>query len=136
MRVLKNFLKKILPLSWRQWFKQKISYVQFVFLLKQTPENHKKALAQARQKKSITVAFFLIHESVWKYEELYRLLDADARFNPVVVICPYLGYGSEVMMHEMNQAYHSLKDKGYEVVKTLNEKTGAWLNVKKEIKPD
>jgi hypothetical protein len=136
MRALKNFLKKILPLSWRLWFKQKISYVQFVFLLKQTPENHKKALAQARQKKSITVAFFLIHESVWKYEELYRLLDADARFNPIVVICPYIGHGSEVMMREMNLAYRSLKEKGYTVIKTLNEKTDTWLDVKKEIKPD
>lgn len=100
---------------------------------------HKKydaIVRQLRRKNSIKVAFFLIHDSVWKYDGLYRLLLTDDRFEPVIVICPYLIYGHENMLSVMDQAYASFTAKGYYVIKSYNDETKQWLNVKTQIKPD
>ena len=63
-------------------------------------------------------------------------MEKDTRFEPVVVVCPYMVYGEETMLREMNQAMTSFKAKGYHVVKTYDENTNKWLDVKKELKPD
>lgn len=89
-----------------------------------------------RGKEKIKIAFFILKSSVWKFEILYRLLENDKKFEPVIIICPYTNYGRETMLRHMNQAFEYFSSNGYQVVKTLNEETGKWLNVKKEIKPD
>jgi UDP-N-acetylglucosamine 2-epimerase len=44
--------------------------------------------------------------------------------------------GEEVMFRDMNQAYNAFLEKGYKVIKTFNEETRIWLDVKKELMPD
>lgn len=129
---IKSFIRKILPKPIKNW----ASNIYFKFLSKHVQLNHHKALKKIHGKEKIKVVFLLIHESVWKYAGLYNLMLKDKRFEPIVVVCPYTPYGKEVMLRDMNQAYNSFKEKGYNVVKSLNEETGAWLNVKKELKPD
>jgi hypothetical protein len=133
---IKRFIRLFLPKRFEKWLKQNYNKIQLYFQVKEAPKNHRRALKKVRKKNNITVAFLLIHESVWKYEELYRLISADKQFKPLVVICPYTGYGDDVMLGEMNQAYDTFKKRGYHVLKTLNEETGTWLDLKNEIKPD
>lgn len=89
-----------------------------------------------RKKPRIKVAFFLIHDSVWKYERLYRLMEKNDRFDPIVIVCPYITFGEETMLREMNHAYHSFKKKKYNILKAYDESKNVWLDVKKEICPD
>lgn len=96
---------------------------------------HQKALKRIKKKDKINVVFFLIHEAVWKYEKLYHLLINDPRFNPIVLVCPYTIYGEENMKIDMENAYNSFKQKGYNVLKSLKE-DGTWIDVKKELTPD
>jgi CDP-glycerol:poly(glycerophosphate) glycerophosphotransferase len=93
-------------------------------------------LIRLKTKAKIKVAFFLIHESIWKYEGVYRLIEKDKRFDPIVVVCPYIAYGEETMFRDMNKAYNFFITRGYNVVRTFNEDTKEWLDVKKHIKPD
>lgn len=123
---------KIIPKSVRRI---RNNIVEF-YLMKTQPKRHKKALEVVKKKDKIKVAFFLIHDSVWKYEGVYKLMKDDDRFDPIVVVCPYIVFSRETMLYEMNKAYENFKIKGYNVIKTLNEETGEWLNVKKGIKPD
>ncbi len=139
-------LKKVLPHFLYNWFA--IIYKAFQFLispfkkfffkikLRKIQNNHRKALGLVKGKEKIKVAFFLIHESVWKYEGLYKLMEEDERFEPIVIVCPYISYGEENMLKDMGQAYISFRNKGYNVIKTLDDKTGKWLDVNNEIKPD
>lgn len=139
-------LKKVLPHFLYNWFA--LIYKAFQFLispfkkfffkikLRKIQNNQRKALELVKGKKKIKVAFFLIHESVWKYEGLYKLMNQDERFEPIVIVCPYIVYGEENMLRDMNQAYEGFKTKDYNVKKTLDDKTREWLDVKKEIKPD
>jgi hypothetical protein len=134
--MLKKMIKKIFsalfPAQIKQWLKKLHYYNQ----LRQTPHNHKKALDRIRKKEKIKIAFFILKSSVWKFEILYRLLENDKKFEPVIIICPYNTYGRETMLRHMNQAFEYFNTNGYNVIKSLDETTGKWLNVKKEIKPD
>lgn len=89
-----------------------------------------------RKKKKITVAFFVTHDSEWKSEGVYRLMERDSRFEPLVVICPYISYGEETMFREMNQAFNAFQSKGYNVIKTYSSETNRWLDINIAIKPD
>ena len=131
-KIFKKILHKILPAK----IDEQIMNILFNARLKKTTIYHKRALLKIRKKEKITVVFLLIHESVWKYEELYKLMEKDIRFNPVVVVCPYIMYGNDTMLRDMRQAYNSFKKRNYNVIKSLNEKTGEWLDVKKDLKPD
>ncbi len=129
---MKKLLKLIIPDS----IIKKIQTSVFRNRCKKIQSNHKNALAKIQNKEKIKVVFFLIHESVWKYEELYKLMDEDSRFEPIVIVCPYITYGDETMLSELRRTYDSFKAKGYNVIKSLNENSGEWLDVKNDIKPD
>ena len=137
-KYIKYILKKILPgYVWKnlKLLKENIKSVIFYIRIKKLNRNHKMALKITRQKERIKVVFLLIHDSVWKYEGVYRLMKKDQRFNPVVVVCPYLKGGNLNMQRDMDHAYNSFKSEGYQVIKSLKE-NGEWLDVKHEIRPD
>lgn len=139
MEIIKNIVRFMLPsIKIRRFFKRHISLnsIYESYLIFSIEKKHQVALKRIKGKKIIKVAFFLIHESVWKYESVYHLMEKDERFDPIVVVCPYMSYGEENMLNEMNNAYNSFKKKGYNIIKSLNEKTGKWLDVKKDINPD
>ena len=121
--------------NWSKPVMRPIQNFFFNIKLKRVQANHEKALKIIQKKEKIKVAFFVIHESVWKYDELYRLMEQDKRFDPIIVVCPYIVYGEDNMLREMNQAFNAFNKKGYKTVKTLKE-NGTWLNVRNEIKPD
>lgn len=132
IKISKKEVIKILPVS----VKRKIKELWFRINLMQIRYRHHIALVRIRKSNKIKVAFFLIHEAVWKYEGIYRLMANDSRFDPIVVICPYTGHGEENMLRDMNQAYNSFLVNGYNVKRTYNEETKKWLDVKNEVKPD
>lgn len=100
------------------------------------PAAYKRILHDVKEKKKIKVAFLLIHESVWKYEEVYKLFVRDERFDPVVVVCPCNTHGELLMHNDMERAYNSFQKKGYNVINSYNKAENSWLDIKKEIKPD
>ncbi|GAB1452023.1 CDP-glycerol glycerophosphotransferase family protein [Draconibacterium sp.] len=120
LKVLKSVLKKL-------YFKNEIRKVQ---------HNQKKALAKIKNKPKIKVAFFLIHHADWKYEGVYRLMENDNCFEPIVFVCPYITLGQESMLKVMSKAFETFKNEGYNVIKTLDDLAGTWLDIKREINPD
>lgn len=127
---MKYYIKKIFP----NWAIEKIKLFIFKIKLLKIQHNHSKALQKVKKKDRITVAFFLIHSSVWKYDRVYNSLKCDDHYDPVIIVCPYMDYGEQGMQQEMSLAYNKFKVKGYKVLKTLNN--GVWLDVKKTVNPD
>jgi len=126
-RQLKDFLKAIYYFFVNLYI---LYYSRFV------QKRYKRIILKIKKKDKFKVVFFLIQDSAWKYEGVYRLMEKDDRFEPIVVVCPYIVYGEETMRRDMNQAYNTFLTKDYNVIKTYNEATKKWLDVKKEIKPD
>lgn len=138
-KMIKDYLKQNIPapvLSAIRSIRRVPKELDLRLKIKKAQANHKKALGKIKGKQKIKVAFFLIHESVWKWDGVYRLMENDEQFDPVIIVCPYITYGETTMLREMNSAYDSFKKNRYNVLKSLDERTGEWIDVKKTIKPD
>lgn len=106
------------------------------YLIKSAPGKHRKALEIVSGKEKIKVAFFLIHESVWKYDVLFDLMLQHPKFEPMLFVCPVVNYGKENMLFEMDKSFESFRKKGYDVTKTYDDETGKFLDIKKTFSPD
>lgn len=98
--------------------------------------NNKNAIESLRKKRKIKIVFFVVHSSVWKYDILYKLLEIDELFEPVIVICPYVIHGEEIMLEEMEKSFAFFKNRHYNVLRSLDDNNKKWLRVSKDLKPD
>lgn len=141
MRELKLFIKQFFPEKiWISLIKiynfLELRELNTLYLIKRASKRHRKALEIVRKKENIKVAFFLTHESVWKYDVLYDLMFRHSRFEPVIFVCPVVNYGMENMLFEMDKSFVSFKNRGYNVIKTYDNETEEYLDVKKTFSPD
>ncbi|MFH6958386.1 CDP-glycerol glycerophosphotransferase family protein [Flavobacterium aquidurense] len=143
MSSLKFLIKSFIPAKiWNGFAKSKGFIIHFptkayeFYLINSAPLRHQKALKKVRKKARIKVVFFLIHDSIWKYEEVYKLMEKDDRFEVIILVCPYIIYGEQNMIVQMDSSFDNFKKRGYNVIKALNEFNGEWLDVKDSIKPD
>ncbi|MDR0866640.1 MAG: CDP-glycerol glycerophosphotransferase family protein [Candidatus Symbiothrix sp.] len=106
------------------------------YVINNVQENHEKALSKIREKDRIKIAFFVLYFSVWKLDKVFQLMLMDSQFEPVIVVCPYMEYGKEHMLSDMNRTVDYFESKGYKTIRTYNEQTGEWFDVKKNLQPD
>lgn len=112
-----------------------ISIYEYYIKLSQ-PYFQKKALFRIRNKKGpINVLFFVLGESNWKYESVYKLMVKDPFFNPMIIVCPEVNQGIKYMKETMDSCYGFFKNKGYVVYKALNYENMKYLNTR-ELNPD
>jgi hypothetical protein len=143
---IRNILKILFPSpGFRDKLKRIIGYTWIIdrsnrlseaCLLASAPRRYRKLLKKLEGKAKIKVVFLLLHESVWKYEGVYRLMEQDERFDPLVVICPYVAYGQATMSKEMHRAFENFSAKGYNVLETYNSETSEWMDINNDINPD
>lgn len=96
----------------------------------------KKALSRLYKKKTIRAIFMAIDVSVWKYDEVVRLMNKHPRFEPIIFVCPMVNYGREIMLERMKQCVSVYKSKGYKVICSYDEKNDRYIDLKKELHPD
>lgn len=104
--------------------------------LRKTQQN---LISQYREKRKLTVVFFLQNESIWKYDTLYRLMEKSDFFEPKVVISPYnvhLIYDKNECLSVMQKAVSFAKEKEYDYLCAYDFNNKKWLNVKKILNPD
>lgn len=77
----------------------------------------------------LNVVFMVLYSSVWKYDSVYKLMDKDPRFNPLILVCPIADYGREHMIENFRPTVEMFKNKGYNVLASYNEKTGKFIDV-------
>lgn len=138
----KNFISRFFPKSVLisvkfviRWYSNRAFEVALLLVSIRHRIALKRIRKKVRQRIKLKVAFFAIHESVWKYDEVYKLFNNDTRYEPIIVICPYIVYGEETMLCEMEKAYKYFKKKRYNTIKSLNN-AGKWIDIRKEINPD
>ncbi len=105
-----------------------------------------KLIEQSLYKKGkLKVAFFVIQDSVWKYDRIYKLMEQDSRFDPIVVICPEvlhrdglneILHGDELMFEGMHTTFRTFSEKGYKVIETYDQANRQWRPIKEELNPD
>lgn len=106
-------------------------------IINQTQYLHAQAIKQIYKKEgAINVVFFALFDSVWKYDQLYHLMDEDSRFNPIILVCPIISYGREDMLLNMEKSSNLFLSRGYNVMPAYNPKTRKYVDVRTELKPD
>ena len=140
---IKAKIKNILPSTiWNtlKTIKHPIKSVMFRLTLAKTQKNYKVALEKVREKvkkgEKIKVAFFVLYESVWKYDGVYKLMEESTLFEPSIFICPVVNKGEEHMVENITNAFVYFSSRGYNVVNTYNQMNNSFLDVKKEYDPD
>ena len=98
---------------------------------------HQELIVKIRKKNKIKVVFLVIHHSVWKVDSIFKYMQSDPLFEPIILICPYIIYNEEIMNKDLNAAYDFFKRKNYPVISSLKniEKPYDWLKLK-ELQPD
>ncbi len=136
--MITKFLKKIRSvLPWSSHIIKYLNYQTYFdfYLILTAGIRHQWAFKKAVRQPKIKIVFFAIHRTIWKYDQLYRLFEQSERFEPVIVVCPYIVYGEELMLKEMASTYSYLSAKNFNVVSAYNAQSGRWIDVKKEIRP-
>lgn len=105
-------------------------------IIKKQQEINKKLEKNLKNKKKIKVAFFVIHSSVWKYDSIFKYMESNEKYDPIIIICPYIMYGKTRMLSDMSISEMYFKNKGYNYLNTYNQKYDEWLDVKKVFNPD
>lgn len=136
--MIANIYRKYVPLRIKRLLSlgDHLNLIQEWYLIKRAPGRQKNALKQLKGKKKIKCVFFALFDSVWKYDVLYKLMEKHPRFEPVILVCPIVNYGRDNMLKNMEESYLYYKKKGFNVIKSYNEQTNAYLDVKKELRPD
>lgn len=97
---------------------------------------HKKEILRVRRKNKVRVAFLVIHRSVWKCDRIYKYMEEDGVFDPIVVVCPYTGGNEDQMEEELKRSTNFFVESGYNVINTKLEEDKKWVNVRETVEPD
>lgn len=139
---MKDFVekfKKNIPLPIKQFlvhgFKPFIAQYKLKKKVREVKAAQKEILEQVRRKEVVKVIFLVIHDAVWKYEEVYKLLDKDPRFKPQVVVIPLVRQGVAVM-DVFNNTLSYFREHNYNTLSSFDQRTNTWLDIKELTQPD
>tara|TARA_B100000965_G_C19601988_1_gene763319 strand:+ start:4755 stop:6056 length:1302 start_codon:yes stop_codon:yes gene_type:complete len=94
--------------------------------------------AQLRRIKSagqVKVFFLVIHDTIWKYDSLFRLLQEDSRFLPYIVVIPFVRNG-QPDMELYKKVVKFFGDKNYPRLSVYNRDNNEWLDLQATYQPD
>ena len=127
-KIIKYFIpKRILNYYWR--FLSRKYY-------KDINKYHKKAILSVRKKETIKCVIIALYDSTWKFDKLYELLKINPLFEPIILVCPIIDHGEDHMIKEMNNCFNSLCGKNYNVIKSYDDKSKCYIDLRKDLKPD
>lgn len=96
-----------------------------------------KAVNVICKKNDVLKVLFIVNDSAeWKYDSVYRLMEKDGIFEPMILVCPLIYHYSEPQAIEIFK--HSCTfffERGYKVIKACDNVYDEGLNVD-ELKPD
>ena len=111
----------------------------YSFSLKQEIKHIRKKqsvlISELKNQNTITLIFLAIHDSIWKYEEVYRLFKEDKRFEVSVVVIPLVRNGI-ADMETYDQSMQFFKANNYKTFSSYDYENKQWLDVNDILKPD
>ena len=137
-QVIISFYRKVVPLRIKKLLclGNRFNQIWEWYLIKRVPSRQRKALQELQGKEKIRCVFFALFDSVWKYDVIYRIMEKHPRFEPVILVCPIVNYGRVNMLKNMEESLLYYKKKGFRVLKSYDEKTDSYLDVRKTLNPD
>ncbi len=131
------FIERFLPKNFIVWHREyKVRKTPRYQLWKEQQDIYKRQVERLSSlERPINVIFLVLYASVWKYDSLYRLMEKDKRFNPLILVCPIADRGYEHMVENLRPAYEMFKKKGYNVLCAYDEVRQTYIDVP-DLNPD
>lgn len=111
-----NTLKKT-PLD----IKNKEQFLKYLMYLR-AYNNQQHLINKLRQKDKIRVVFIVYLVSMWKLDNVLKLMKEDDYFEPIIFVAPFQGYDDEKKQNEFTSVVNYFKNKNVEVVSSWDEK--------------
>jgi len=128
MRIVHE-IESILPPKWvEQW--------RFIKHYVRMQAQYRRVIKRLQTKETpIRVLFFALDPSAWKYESVYRLMEKDSRFEPIVLVCPIDNQGEEQKYRKLKSCYEYFMTNNYHVQSSYDEVSQTFLDAH-DLKPD
>ena len=95
---------------------------------KNYPKTLKKIKLKIQRGEKINVGFFVIYDSIFPAEPLFKKMLEDDLFNPFIVVIPDISRGEENMFYQMNKTYNTLSGRYKNVYKSYNKKNQNFID--------
>lgn len=124
-----RFIESHMPASWVNWWR-----FNKLYIAKQIQYDRK--LKQLRKvKRPINVLFFAVYESSWKFESVYRLMEQDPMFMPLVLVCPVVNQGEEYKHRNMSECFQYFQSHGYNTLMAYDGAIDTYIDAH-DLNPD
>jgi len=82
-----------------------------------------------KNKEKIRVGFYVSENAKWNAEELYRLLEKNEQYEPIVIVSllEYVHTGDDITRNNLKENYEFFKNSGKKVVKAYNEEKKEYI---------
>lgn len=88
-----------------------------------------------REKDRIRVVFLPMNVGMWRYAEIYRRMESDVRFDPIVVTAPRVNQPKDSYVSDQRAMLSFFSANNYKVIPGYEEKADKWLSLA-TLKPD
>ena len=134
---IKNIFKKIVPRFLIIFRRKLIAAISEQFKKVQIAKIQRSQaliLESIKKKEKINIIFLVIHDSIWKYDEVYRLLNNDSKFNVKIIVIPLVRNG-EGQMDTYYQTLNYFQNKNYHTIESFDKDNNCWLDIKSITSP-
>ena len=92
-----HFIKTIVD-----WLRCRKKHYWEAFQMRDVKKKHLRALGELSGKKPMRCVFFALFPSIWKYDDVFKMMMSNPRFDPIILTCPIVNYGAKEMVEEIN----------------------------------
>ena len=96
---------------------------------------HKEILQNLQNKKRIKVVFLVLYKTMWKSDTLFKKMQENIYFEPIILVCPDVSYGDKQTFEDMDDTSSYFKNLGYKTIDSYDKKESRWITLD-EIEPD
>ncbi|RXI28666.1 CDP-glycerol glycerophosphotransferase family protein [Aliarcobacter trophiarum] len=126
-KYINKILTKVKNKTTKKWGKQ--------LIFKKMTLNHKKLLERLKNKEKIRVVFLVLYKTMWKVDTIFKKMQDDPLFEPIMLVCPDKSYGEEQMFKDMDETFQYFKDLKYNTFYSYKKEENRWLLLE-ELNPD
>lgn len=108
-------------------------YVRFT--IRKARKLQKAEEIRLKNKEVYNCVFLALDSSIWKCDPIYRTLQENKSFNPIIFVCPIVNSGRDNMIEKMDQCYNMFVSKGYNVIKSYDLRSDSYIDLR-ELSPD
>lgn len=84
----------------------------------------------------IRIVLFVSRINCWVFGHLYSVLEQSGKFEPIIVVKPFMSRGHDYMIECMESTFEALTEQGFHPIKGYDKETDTFFDVRNELDPD